>query len=298
MLEFKDIEISDKQIVDPYLQLDGSIMSDRCFASLYIWSVEYKVKWCVKNGFLYLCSFRTGDRLYYYMPLGNGDICNAVNEIISDARSRNLDFTVALITKERAEELKISFGDKINLIPTPEEYDYVYNAADLIDLGGKKYHSKRNFVHRFQNTYSYEFRDIVPETDKAAIADFIAKWHLERSENNVDYSYECKAIERALDNYSELYIIGSMILIDGKIAAFTLGAPQNSEVMDVMIEKAMPDIPGAYQTINNLFAARHCAGYRYINREEDLGLEGLRKAKASYFPALLTEKYVATFNSL
>lgn len=89
-----------------------------------------------------------------------------------------------------------------------------------------------------------------------------------------------------------------MILIDGKIAAFTLGAPQNSEVMDVMIEKAMPDIPGAYQTINNLFAARHCTDYRYINREEDLGLEGLRKAKASYFPALLTEKYVATFNSL
>ncbi len=298
MLKFKDIEISDKAVIDPYLQLDGSIMSDRCFASLYIWSVEYKVKWCIKNDFLYLCSFRNYGRLYYYMPLGNGDMCCAVNEIFSDARSRNTDFSVALITKERAAELKKQFGNRIELTPVPEEYDYVYNADELIKLGGKKYHSKRNFVHRFQNTYSFEFRDIEPSADKGAISDFIARWHLERSENNIDYSYECKAIERALDNYRELSIIGSMLLIDGEIVAFTLGAPQNKDVMDVMIEKALPDIAGAYQAVNNMFAVRHCSGYRYINREEDLGIEGLRKAKASYFPAFLTEKYVATFNSI
>ncbi len=298
MIEFSDITINDKELINPYLQIDGQIMSDRCFASLIIWSKKYCLKKCIKNGFLFICSFKNYQKgeLCYYMPLGNGSINDAIKEIIADMAERRVTALVAIITEERAEEFR-NFGDaKLTIYEEPADFDYVYLSEKMITLAGKKLHSKRNFINRFCKLYNWEYKDI-SISDKDDILSFLQKqFTAEQTQNERGYNYEKAAITTALDNMDVLDICGGILKVNGEIAAFTIASKQNENVMDILIEKADRKYIGAYPMIFNQFAKRQCSAYKYINREEDLGLEGLRTSKESYYPEFLTKKYVAIFD--
>lgn len=296
MLDFSAVSISDKEKIDRYLQLDGSIMSDRCFASLCIWGPQFGLKYCIKDGFLYL-AIHNGDQLSYYMPLGEGNLSLPLREIRSDAENRNMNHSIVLITQNKVDEIRSILKDDYNIYPTRDKNDYVYLTEKMISLGGKKLHSKRNFVNRFKKEFDgrWKYRDIDPVSDREDIVRLLLKWSDHKAQENYKESYEYAAVSTALDNYDALGICGGCILLDGKIIAFTLAAPQNDEVMDILIEKADCEICGSYQMINREFAVHNCEAYKYINREEDMGIEGLRKAKLSYHPAFLTEKYAADF---
>ena len=291
MLDFTDLRIEDREKLQPYLLADGSIQSDRCFSSLYIWSEHYKLKKCIKDGFLFLRA-ENGDELLYYMPLGEGSILPAVKQIEADAKFNQRPYSIVLITEDR----KLEFDELEGYTVTEDraEFDYIYDSSKMIDLPGKKLHSKRNFINRFLNEYQgkWVYEDVCPQRHREDILAFMREW-CENREDNDDYTYEYSAIIRALDNWKVLKMRGGLIKIDGKVIAFTMATNQGDNVMDILIEKADGNIIGAYQMINNAFASLHCREVKYINREEDLGIEGLRISKLSYKPAFLTKKYAA-----
>lgn len=294
MLDFKEIKIKDREILSEYLNIDRAIMSDRVFQSLYIWRRLYRVGYCIKDGFLFIRN-ESLEYNMYYMPVGEGDISKAI-ELIYKTEKGN-PFFIALITEQKLEEVEKCLDSSAAVFETDEEFDYIYDAQRLISLTGKKLQSKRNFINRFKAEYEgrWSFAPISPQSDKKEILDFLDDWMKNGQRNAEDFLSEREAVRCALDNFDELGFYGAKLMVDEKIVAFTLGAKQNEEVMDVLIEKADNTV-GAYQMINREFAEAFCNDVKYINREEDLGIEGLKKAKLSYQPVFLVKKYAAECN--
>jgi hypothetical protein len=172
--------------------------------------------------------------------------------------------------------------------------DYVYLTQDLIELKGRKYHRKRNHIKQFQEKYSYQCIPLTPEWIPQCLQ-LETEWcdlrHCEASPGLLNESF---AIKEAFTHFEKLGVKGGTILINGKVEAFTLGDPLNPDTVVIHIEKANPAYEGLYPTINQAFLENQWSGYAYVNREQDLGEEGLRKAKESYFPHRLVNKYTVT----
>ncbi|MFH0957968.1 MAG: phosphatidylglycerol lysyltransferase domain-containing protein, partial [Pseudomonadota bacterium] len=171
-------------------------------------------------------------------------------------------------------------------------FDYVYLSEDLIKLKGNRYHRKKNHLNRFKKTWDFEFRsmnDVVIDEVLRLQEDWC---EFKECDDNQDLFHEDQAIYEALKNYRQLKFKGGVILIDGKVEAFSFGEKLNPETAVIHVEKANPEIQGLYTAINQMFASDSWSDVKYINREQDLGLEGLRKAKESYYPVHMVEKYV------
>ncbi len=297
MLLFKKLELSDKDSVEPFLLKDGCIMTDRSFASLYVWGDFYDVRICFKDEFLYFMAKDHEGRLTYYMPLGSGDLVKAFSELEKDSAERGNDFHVMLLTAAAKNLLEEKAPGKYTFIDDRENYDYIYNAEDLINLTGKKYHSKRNFINRFMAEYEgrWSYENIDPELHRDCLHEYTLEWGRRRSGDGyaADYKHELDAVDCMLENYNVLNMRGGILRLDGKIIAYTLASLVTQDVIDVMIEKADADIDGSYQMINNQFAIHNFQDVLLVNREEDMGIEGLRRAKLSYYPVTLVEKYIA-----
>ena len=299
MLDFKPLELTDQKAITPYLTADGAIMSDRTFASLYIWRELYGVQICLKDGLLYFLSDDYSGRRTYYMPLclnGSCDLPRAMEEIEADAAGYDQPWQVVLVTAQGKEILEAAFPEKYEFIADRDGYDYIYRAEDLRALKGKKFQSKRNYTNRFKNLYEdrWEYRAIDPAADREMLYAYTLEWGRARSGDGYqdDYAHELHAIDEALNHYEDLNMRGGILLVDGKIAAYTLASVYAEGIMDVLFEKADTSIDGAYPMINNQFAIHEFEGFELINREEDMGIEGLRTAKLSYNPVQLTEKYI------
>lgn len=294
MLEFEPLQLEDMDKVNPYLQTDGLISSGRTFASLYIWGEHYQTCFTLRDDILFLRSCFQQDTLSYYMPLGK-DLKKAIEVIRQDAGLRSMSYDISLVTEAGKEQMEQDFPGQYRYEEMRSQFEYIYNAEDLIGLKGKRYHGKRNFINRFQSRYGgmWEYQEVEVQRDYDEILAFVRQWCENQEGDPEDYRYEYSAIIRALNNYQTLNMRGGIIRLEGRMIAFTLASPQNSQAIDIHIEKADASIEGAYQMINNQFAMRECGKYQYINREEDLGIEGLRQAKLSYHPAFLTAKYKA-----
>ena len=233
------------------------------------------------------------DYLMYCCPIGNGDMKKAVEFILSDAKADGRDFEIFAISPDSAEFLSENFSDELDISLERDTFDYIYNSEDLINLGGKKYQPKRNHISYFMknNNWSYEklSKENIPECYE------MNKVWLEGSveEYREELEGEMKIIKRVFDNFDNLNYVGGVLRVDGKVVAYTMGEPASKDVFCVHIEKAFSDIRGAYPMINQQFVKNELSGYKYINREDDTGAENLRKAKLSYYPAILAEKYEA-----
>jgi hypothetical protein len=172
--------------------------------------------------------------------------------------------------------------------------DYVYLTQDLIELKGRKYHRKRNHIKQFQEKYSSQCIPLTPEWISQCLQ-LETEWcDLRHCEASPGLLNESLAIKETFSHFGELGVKGGAILINGKVEAFTLGDPLNPETVVIHIEKANPAYEGLYPTINQAFLEQRWSGTTYVNREQDLGEEGLRKAKESYFPHHLVNKYILT----
>ena len=170
-----------------------------------------------------------------------------------------------------------------------DSFDYLYLRSDLADLSGKKYHAKRNHLSKFFRTYeNYSVEEITKDNFSDVIA--VAK----RWQQGAVDSGELSAIRDALMYFQRLGMFGILLYVDGRPVAVSIGSRISDDVCDVNFEKAV-GIDEAYAVINNEFAKRY-SGFTYLNREEDLGIEGLRKSKLSYHPLELIEKSTAFFD--
>lgn len=295
MLPFRPITISDKPSADVILKPLKSLSCAHSFTDLFIWQYVYDSQVCFEGDFL-LVRQKLDGRYIYTIPLGQGDLGAAVQKLMDDARERGIPFVMSAVNENQKNELEKSFPDLFLIEGNRDYQDYIYTAESLMTLGGKKLHSKRNFINRFKTVFDgkWEYHSITKENIHQVFEYHLEWCSLNNDEEDSDFFGETGAISLALKNFDALGLDGGFLTVGGKIIAFTLGSKANELVYIVHIEKADHTIAGSYQMINNLFALENFKDVQYVNREEDLGIEGLRKAKLSYYPAMLGDNFTVT----
>lgn len=261
------------------------------FATMFIWGQAGYVK--VDDFFVFLAKY--GDKYVYPFPVGNGNIKEIISLIKEDAKERNIPLRLSGLNSDDVKTLAELFPEKFDYIKKRDSEDYVYLIDDLKNLEGKKYHPKRTHLNKFKRLFpDYSVAEI-NENNIEKVWDFALKWYELRDDE--DIIYEKKALRRAFDNYNALGFEGIVLSVNNQVVAFTLASQTTKNTFDVHFEKASKDFDGAYTAINYFFANFLSEKYpeiTYLNREEDMGIEGLRKAKLSYYPTYLQERITAT----
>lgn len=301
--EFRPITLSDKAWIDSLLRAGDSRKTEYCFTSLYMWAENYGSTVARLQDRLLVRSIAPGQdhpAAGYLFPAGSGDLRTAIDAILADAERIALPFFIHCLSPENLEELRqltpdISWESE----PVRDSFDYIYDREALATLTGKKYQPKRNFISRFTRDPDWNYERILPEDPRCP--DLIREcltmneeWcRLNGCRHNPSLQAEVCAGRKVLEHFRELDLRGGLLRRSGKPVAFTVGEPVNSDTFIVHIEKAFADVEGAYPMINRSFIRAETEGFRYINREDDAGDEGLRKAKLSYHPVFLEEKFSA-----
>ncbi|HEX3022313.1 MAG TPA: phosphatidylglycerol lysyltransferase domain-containing protein [Lachnospiraceae bacterium] len=295
MITFKKIELEDREWIEARLKESDYRSCDYSFVNNYIWREANHVEYANVDNFYCLKSGKGEHQIYTY-PAGIGDIKSVIETLIEDARERDITFRLRGMTKEATELLEELFPGRFSVTLPREECDYLYLTERLTTLAGKKLHGKRNHIARFKDDPNWVYEEITRDNIDECF-EMNKRWcKVYECNSSKSLQHEYCAVKRAFDNYFDLGLVGGLLRRDGEVIAYTMGEPLSSDTFVVHIEKSFVDIQGAYPMINQQFVIHNCQDYLYVNREEDLGDEGLRKAKLSYYPDLLLEKYIATLN--
>ena len=295
MLDFKVPEVADREWASNCLSKASSMNCEYTFGNCYVWRTAYSSKICRYKDF-YLSMWGRGKDLNYSLPIGSGDFKDAVLRIIEDADERGITPKIYGVTGSYKERLDFFFPGKFSYSFDRGSADYIYDVEKMASLSGKKYHSKRNHITNFiKNNPDWKF-EIIDESNIGDCIDFHTKWINERDSDNSDYSFEYEAVLDAFDNYFKLGFTGGLIKVNSKVIAYTFGEKMNEDVFVTHFEKAPADMQGAYALINREFTRNCLSSFKYVNREEDLNIDGLRKAKLSYNPEIILEKAVAVYD--
>ncbi len=288
MLEFKKVELSVMDKANSYLKRKNYFMCDYCFTDIFIWSSAYGTRLAFDEEFMYIkTSGREGT--FFTAPMGEGDYKRAVENMAEVAHAEGYPLRIYSIPPEIKDKIEEACPNYLTFTEGRDQADYVYSAESLMYLKGKKLHGKRNHINKFLSLYEgrWEYEDLKKEN----VREFF-EYQLDWCKDNPDnFLGETCAVSLALKNMDILNIKGGILRLDGKPIGVTMGSESFEDTFIVHIEKADAQIQGAYQMINQQFALHNFEKYRYIDREEDLGIEGLRKAKLSYYPEFITENY-------
>ena len=293
MVNFKPITIADKAIYEKYMSSGVPRGCNFSFANVFFWG-EQKI---AELGDNLLTFSRFGKHYVYPYPLGNGDKKEAITALIKDAEERSIPLRLSGLLKSEREELENLFPSTFEFKENRDGEDYVYDINDLADLKGKKYHGKRNHLNRFYSAHEGFIVEPIDEKNINAVREMAAKWFEHREvPDGESFTLEKEALDKAFRYYKELELETLVLRENDEILAFTMASRPNNEWLDVHFEKALIDLEGGYAAINCEFAKYIRVKYpeiKYLNREEDMGLEGLRRAKLSYHPHHMIEKISA-----
>ncbi len=295
MLDFKSPTLDDYALLKKYYKDYGTIGCDCNPANTIMWGKKYNIKICEVDNFLLRAIFNVNNQPFgYCYPMGLGDETPYINLIIEDALERGVSANFMMLTEEQCNRLIDVTGEKYSFKELTGDEDYIYNFEDLSLLPGKKYHSKRNHISKFNRNYPNWHFDLISQDNKQDAMTVMDKWCIN---NNIDVSTyeEYYAMKMAFDNYSLFKMHGGILYVNDIPVAMTMGSAINRDVFDVCFEKALTEYDGSYAKVNNEFA-KTLVGFKYINREEDLGLESLRKAKLSYHPAVILKRFIGVKN--
>lgn len=295
MLKFHKVKLEDKALFDKYFRQRRYEGSESTFTNLYMWQDCYNIKWTVIDDFLCIKA-KLEEMDYILPPYGATDqgIEKALDKLMEYFRENNFPFMMRAISPEMKETLESVYPGKFTFTEERDVFDYVYRAEDLINLAGRKYHRKRNHIKRFQKKYpEYQHVPLTKDLLDLCIIN-LKEWCLKKGcEEDESLLCERDATIKAFEAFDYLDYIGSVIFIDGNVEAFTFGEAVNEDTVLIHVEKANSEINGIYQVINQEFLKNNWAQMKYVNREEDLGVEGLRKSKESYYPVKMLIKYKA-----
>lgn len=286
-------DLANKDVLDKYLKYNEYYGCEFSAANNILWSDYYNGQFSIIEDMLVFCKIEGELINKVTFPIGKGDKKKAFDSIVSYFEEHNRPFCMFLVEKEMFELIEEWYPGKYKIEYNRDDADYLYDWDTLANLRGKKLHGKRNHINRFLENYpDYEYEEI-DDTNYQECIGLSSIWE-ENNDSPEDVSYEGRALRFALENREALGLRGALIRVDGKVIAFTMGEPLKDDTFVVHFEKAYADIQGAYPMINREFVRRNLKGYRYINREEDLGIPGLRHAKTSYQPIRLVEKGTVT----
>ena len=295
-IEFKKLEKTDKPLFDKFYRAGYYENAYASFTGLYMWRELGKTQWALDEDVIYLVAEWNG-KFSAFQPIGSVDkMQSAITKVIQMFGECGQDVKLVGLEKFFVEELAKYPDATFEITSDRNNSDYVYLAQDLINLSGRKFHGKKNHLNQFYKDYpTAEYLPITAEIIPQC-REVLNQWYeVHRAENPEDVflCYEQAAIHEIFDNFCEFNLKGGAILLGGKIVAFTFGEQLNSDTAVIHVEKADPSIRGAYTAINHDFVAQEWSAMTYINREEDMGLEGLRQAKESYRPVKMIDKFNA-----
>lgn len=293
MIHFERLQLARRKEYDRFLH-DAQRGCGYSFVNLYIWGRQ-------RAAFVqgHLTVFSQFDRKAVYpFPVGQGELLPVLDAIIDDARQRGIPCCITGMNQADCARLERLYPGRFRIYNDRDSYDYVYHIDDLADLKGRKFQRKRNHVNRFYDQHPHCRLEPLTSANLEAVQDMANAWYLHRQARDPDgdYHLEQLALMRALADPEKLEMDGLVLLEGEKILAFSMASRLSPDTMDIHFEKARDTVDGAYAAINQAFAKYLREKYpeiRYLNREDDMGLEGLRKAKLSYNPAFLVEKYWA-----
>lgn len=300
MIQFETPQLSHKPWVDELLHAADNRGCDYNFTTIFTWAGAYQQELARVGDFLVTHVHGPLGSCYTF-PAGRGDLAEVIQTLQEDAAERGEPLRLVCLSAAHREALEGLFPGRFRYEADRAGFDYLYEIDRLADLEGKKLHAKRNHINRFmENNPSWVYQELTPD-NLAECMEMDKEWYRramvrEGLAEEPDLGAEGHALRLAMDHFQALGLEGGLIRVYGEVVAFTMGDPLSSDTFDVHFEKAYGELQGAYAMINREFArqvrARH-PNVRYLNREDDMGVEGLRKAKESYYPDLMVEKYTA-----
>lgn len=304
-LEFKPITLESKSLIESYTKPWETECSDFSFTNMFIWGTNGKIEYAEKNDFLFIKLDFKGVPIFFWSPIPKKEFCHditlkdyskALSIAISYMEDANVEPTFRSVCKPFHSIIQKACPDFFSM-PTEIAWDYVYEKEKLKTLSGKKLHKKRNHINKFLSLYpNYTYKNLEPHL----IQDCLQLYDLWIQEKNNDASLlaEQQSVLLALNNLQELGLSGGCIYLEDRLVAFTIGERLTNDMHLIHIEKADHTIEGIFPMINQQYIKYACDGVAWINREEDMGLEGMRKAKRSYYPARMIEKYMVGIRDL
>jgi hypothetical protein len=288
----KEISINDKDCFNRYFEAANVPASEMSFTNLFMWRDHYKIRFGIINDFLCIMSIRDKEEPFCFFPLGDYERSEDLEKTIELLKNyffqNGWDFRIFRATKEQVDVLGQT-DLRFDCIEDRDNFDYVYTVKSLSTLAGKKLDGKRNHINKFKKLYSYEYEAITPD-NIGDCKNIVEKWCRQKPDDE-SLIHERAANLELLDNFEELSLTGGLIKVDGVSEAFAVGEQIGPDTVVVHIEKANADIQGLYTMINQQFIYHEWLHMEFVNREQDLGIEGLRKAKLSYRPHHFVEKY-------
>ncbi len=284
---FSPVTLADKKIILPLLLANDVFFCDYNFINLYIWGDIFKTRWRLQDGRLWI--YNGYDDLML-LPVGKSlslpELVSVSDQLLQSGKSGNF----VLVDQDfvaNNPELNRFFDLQTDI----DNGDYIYLSQKLVHLRGNKLNKKRNLIAQFVNQYPHYTSQPLQASDMSACLALAEKWCQQRNCLELDFVHETSALKKALVDFSELELQGLKIMLGAELCAFSIFSPLNGNMADVHFEKFDPLIKGASQVINWETAKFLSEKYQYINREQDLGSEGLRQAKKSYNPEYIVSAY-------
>lgn len=281
--EFKPVGLEDKPVFDDWLARDPSPICELCFANIHIWRASERPCWTILDGSLCVLNEPEFEAPYFLPPVGGERVVDVISACLTRA-PRLARVPEGFVRR---------FGAGFHVEEDAPNFDYLYKVEDLIELKGKRYDGKRNRIRKFESSFAHEYHALTPAEVPGCLR-LLEDWFEEKSNGDPCLRGQEAAIREALGSYAALDLKGGLVKVGGRIEAFTLGGRLTADTVVIPIEIANPGLVGLAQWINREFIRREWSAYRLVNREQDMGLEGLRRAKLSYQPAGLVKKYDLT----
>ena len=291
MIEFKPLVLSQKEEYNALLAMADKSGCEYSFVNLYLWGRQ---KAAVLEGDLVIFS-QYNRKSVYLFPAGRGDKKKTVDAIIADAAKRGIPCRLSGLDQEDYALLERLYPGRFSMHFDRDSFDYVYRIEDLAKLQGRKYQRKRNHLNRFRAERPDYRLEPMTEENLPLVQDLVARWYAKRlaEDPHGDFMLEQAALERAFAHFRELEMEGVLLWDGAELLAMAMGSFLKEDTFDIHFEKALDRTDGTYAAINQGFAAGLMEKYprlAWLNREDDLGIEGLRKAKMSYYPDHMVEK--------
>lgn len=285
-MDWRTLEVDDIKLIDNFT--NRNIQSgDLSGVNLYIWRNLKKLEISLNRNFLVIRGMEDSTR-FFYPPLSDSqDTIRRVSlSLLEDG----------YLLRGVPEEMYDIFNKVTQLVEERDHFDYIYKVEELIELKGRRFHKKKNHLNKFLKTYNFRYEKLNSENIEE-VSDFLSEWYNNREYPNKKLAEELVGVIDLLHTEVFSLVRGGIIRVDNKVSAFTLGEAITDNTILIHVEKGFPHIEGIYQAINKFFLEAEFGEYEFVNREEDLGIESLRKAKESYHPVKLLKKYRSVLNS-
>ncbi len=297
MLEFHPLTLADREWCTDIIRRENTRSADFGFGNIYMWDKRYK-QLVTRLGDRMLVKLKYEDLPFFAFPIGTGAVEPAIEELKAFADMRGYPLRISGITDENKKLMDEAFPGKFFYCRDEAYFDYIYRAESLATLAGKKLHGKKNHCNRFEAENNWDFVPLTKELIPGCV-DMLSQWTQENADRLHDgIADEHEAIIRGFEAFEELGLDGGVLRIDGRIVGFTVGEQISDDTVDVHFEKAFTDINGAYPMVTREYARMVVAsrpGVVYLNREDDMGQESMRRAKESFQPEYKLSKFTARY---